>query len=863
MIAIFRSCLRKEYRDQVIKMLRAVSGEFTRTSYRLQWVDEGTLQQLLDGKEREVIAFLVNHDGSRAMPCRRLVIQEAHVDPTTESLRLTLEIGDFLIADRTFDRPISEWAPDAQHPPDKFVVPYEREWPEARTADGEQHIESWKRSVSFVTSAWDFGNSVFFRVNSTRIGGEASGGVLDVVQLNDVGLTLECFNPHLDDATLRRKRLNVAVTDAVCDVKPLAAIPRDGQLAIDMRFLDAGSAVLQLEVRPDPQFSAFLPIRVNIARNPDASGGSPRVLGPEWRTFLNRLTNDDNRPAERRLETLEMLLDVFPRDPELLLNLGRLRLLQGDASVALDRFLMVLEAREDARAVTWALIAALRLGNLRDAERLIERLNLSETELFDELVEAASTMSDETIEAFADLPGLTLSEDKALLLLRSMANAATTESANTSVVRAMADINPTQGARLARRLLDEYPTWSSLGLLLLEIADKAGLTDFAEDEIELILASEQRDAHRVRAQLDRYGRLLPPSKRADMILENASRILGSGEADDRAVALTLSLQAARIALTTGLFRLAERALRQVLANTDPASEADSAFRATASVVAGPMLRAAHETHLFSALREDELLRPLEEAAGEVAPLRIGIAGEDFDAADLQQISNSLPDHSISSRLDETDGYDLVLVSMSSAASLDTRPATGSNARFEYVLPTVPSIVAGLMRAFDLTRETLPTHTSVTEAVTWARKTLQWLRLGDAVDGGAAELDRDRSRLLWAKRATEGLNLLNEYGRGVLNGTIGTGIEAWAPTVGWPAQNLSGESESTLNNPRLRQSRTFQVDVGSMQWVLMDNHLKLARATAAARIHFSLEFLHSHNFVAVGHVGPHLPLKSYS
>jgi len=280
-------------------------------------------------------------------------------------------------------------------------------------------------------------------------------------------------------------------------------------------------------------------------------------------------------------------------------------------------------------------------------------------------------------------------------------------------------------------------------------------------------------------------------------------------------------------------------------------------------VAGPMLRAAHETHLFSALRKDELLRPLEEAAGEVAPLRIGIAGEDFDAADLQQISNSLPDHSISSRLDETDGYDLVLVSMSSAASLDTRPATGSNARFEYVLPTVPSIVAGLMRAFDLTRETLPTHTSVTEAVTWARRTLQWLRLGDAVDAGAAELDRDRSRLLSATRATDGHNLLIEYGRGVLSGTIGTGIEAWAPTVGWPAQNLSGESESTLNNPRLRQSRTFQVDVGSMRWVLMDNHLKLARATAAARIHFSLEFLHSHNLVAVGHLGPHLPLKSYS
>ena len=863
MIAIFRSCLRKEYRDQVIKMLRAENGEYTRTAYRLQWVEPTALNDLLSGEQSEVVAFLVSADGQRAIPCRRMTVKEAVEDRTTESLRLTLEIGDFVSIDEAFSSDLAEWAASGSHPPDTFVTRYDASWPAPELARGDTAVDSWKRSISFVTSEWNFDNSVFFRANTPGIGGEPGGATLAAEQLTEVTLTLECFNPHLNDSSLRRKRLNVAVTDAVCDVKPLAAIPRDGQLSVDMRFLDAGSAVLQLEVRPDPQFSAFLPIRVNISRNPDAAGGSPRVLGPEWRKFLNQLTGDTNRPPERRLETLEMLLEVFPHDPELLLNLGRLRLNEGDVSVALDRFLKVLEVREDARAVTWALIAALRLGNLRDAERLIERLNLSETELFDELVAAASELSDDIIEGFADLPGLTLSEDKALLLLRAMANAATTESASKSVVSAMADINPTQGARLARRLLDEYPTWSSLGLLLLEIADKAGLTDFAEDEIELILTSEQRDAHRVRSQLDRYGRLLPPSKRADLILENASRILGSGAQEDRAVALTLSLQAARIALTTGLFRLAERALRLVLSNTDPSSESDAAFRAAAAEVAGPMLRAAHETRLFSELRTDDLLKTLESAASDIAPLSIRLVGEDFVEIDLRQISNSLPNHTISSGGGEAGIPSIVLMSMSSAASHQGEPTGNEQTRIEYVLPTVPSIVAGLMRAFDLTRETLPTHTSVAETVEWARETLRWLRLGDDVDRGVEELDRDRLRLLWARRATEGLNLLNEYAGGVLDGTINSGIEAWAPTVGWPAQNLSGESESTLSNPKLRRSRTFRVNTGSIEPVVMEQHLKLARASAAARIHFSLDFLHSHKFIAVGHVGPHLPLKSYS
>lgn len=42
-VALFRSCLREEDRDQIIKMLRAVPDEYARTAYRMQWIDSDVM----------------------------------------------------------------------------------------------------------------------------------------------------------------------------------------------------------------------------------------------------------------------------------------------------------------------------------------------------------------------------------------------------------------------------------------------------------------------------------------------------------------------------------------------------------------------------------------------------------------------------------------------------------------------------------------------------------------------------------------------------------------------------------------------------------------------------------------------------
>ena len=61
-LAVFRSCLRKEYRDQVIKMLRAVPGEHTRTSYRTDWISPEALELIESGENFNVVTYLVDQN---------------------------------------------------------------------------------------------------------------------------------------------------------------------------------------------------------------------------------------------------------------------------------------------------------------------------------------------------------------------------------------------------------------------------------------------------------------------------------------------------------------------------------------------------------------------------------------------------------------------------------------------------------------------------------------------------------------------------------------------------------------------------------------------------------------------------------
>ena len=90
-------------------------------------------------------------------------------------------------------------------------------------------------------------------------------------------------------------------------------------------------------------------------------------------------------------------MNAFPNEPELLLRQGQMHLMRGENHVAIDIFNEVLKVRESARGVTWMLIASLRIGAVRESENLLQRLNLSENSLFQQIIDAASGIDEQTV----------------------------------------------------------------------------------------------------------------------------------------------------------------------------------------------------------------------------------------------------------------------------------------------------------------------------------------------------------------------------------------------------------------------------------------------------------------------------------
>jgi len=245
-----------------------------------------------------------------------------------------------------------------------------------------------------VTKNWriDFDNTVFFRTSDPRIIGDKGYGILSVAQQDDVEIIFDSYNPHLSDEFLSKKQFHVTVGNVMADIGVIPNIPKDGNFSIDLTFLEAGNATVQLEVRPDSQFSAYIPLEVLVSSDSESDPNGPRILGRKWRNFLETVAVRFHDQHVLHDELVELLWQVFPEDPELLLHQGRVHLDRREFGAARDTFQKVINQRDDARAGWWGFGAALLKGDIPDAVNLMERLNLSHYELFDEAVETMALL---------------------------------------------------------------------------------------------------------------------------------------------------------------------------------------------------------------------------------------------------------------------------------------------------------------------------------------------------------------------------------------------------------------------------------------------------------------------------------------
>ena len=885
-LAVFRSCLRKEYRDQVIKMLRAVPGEHTRTSYRTDWISPEALELIESGENFNVVTYLVDQNLQLAFPTR-IMKKVSHVfDSRLNTIRFTFEIGDYL--DESVQQTINLLA-NAEFldsiPPKIFVAMHHEELGIIKEINYSASLQSWKNSISFLTYHWpELSNTVFFRPHGNNYGATPSGPTVNAIQSERLKLPFDLFNPHFSDDQLSQRKFQVTIGEVLGELQPIPLISRDGFIDFDVDFFEPGQGTLQIEVRPDPQFSAYVPLTVNVARNQNVDPSPPRVLGPSWNTFLASLRKDLENQKVVYSSILDQLKLVFPEDSELALSRGQLHYDTQEFGAARDEFLKVLNVKKDIRATWWSLFAALRAGDVRDAEQLMDQVDLSREDFYDDAVKLMHHLDDETIRNFAPVPGLALSEDKALRLLLAMVSQISSETTAVVVVKAIAEINAPQALATSRKLLIDHEHWLQLRRRSLDYALQSGRHLAVEEDAELILEWDGGDISQYLSVVQQMRDLANPQRFAIQLLTNARRLIRADNAEasklDRLnAALTLAVIAADYAASMGDFIYAQEAIQFV--DLNELLDGDTyrqivrpiARRMAKVLQSNPDLELIEECYLqeivqdlgdiykgkvlvvFGSQLPDPILEDLRESLGLL------------EIRSIKEVNGVGPDPKKIKEVVASGGYLIVLWehadSIDKPTSLWMRDNGIKTAKAIHSKRSLLNALRAMMPTLSAELTYIPE--SCIEAVDWCRENCLNLRFSEAVDASALDLDRHPGSKLWANIIKNQLQALDRFASGKLNGTINGSFWLWAPLGGISKNDLSlQESETTNINPQLRKLRTFPVDTaadpsGSMY---MKAHFRVPSLNGQApRIHFTTDTLSVIGKIYVGYVGKHLALNS--
>ena len=885
-LAIFRSCLRKEYKDQVIKMLRSVEGEHTRSTYRLDWVTKEALDLLAKQQGPLCVASLVDRPGSHALPSRIMTVLEHSIDSDTGNLQLLFEIGPFITLDEDFVGDLSTWGSDLNsRPPHKFVSVYDNSWPKFRESSGMEMLDSWRRSINFATSSWDFTNSVFLRPADSKLSGTEKEIFMSVDQASPIEFEIASYNPHLTDVALGQKQIQVTSGGAIADIAKPPMIDRDGIMSINIKFLEPGAATLEIDVRPDPQFSAYIPIRLEISADPNSDPVGPRILGPDWSHCLDEIERLFQNDSPKLLQILDQLSTAFPREPEVMLRIGRIHLDMGKFNKARDNFAEVLKIRESSRGVAWSLIAALKVDAVQEAEQILDRLNLSANELFEQIVIAGSTVSEQTAIRFIDAPGLSMSEDKAIKLVLALGSAVKSHEGTRVVMAAIADLSKPVALQFARERLSHNSEWRALRRDYVELAEEVGFAEGVQDQAEILLRYEDELPSEIIDRVDRLGKLIHPTRLLNVLMYNASSFFVLDDESARTAGIDQAARAAQLAFDLGDYSTADFAIQLVFANSLHGDSTSLGYSSAVSQIAS-RINAIRSEQLNLADKSDSytdfLLGRLSSYMRDKTLVVIG-GGNNFGLLEhwkqqlglkeFRWIPGSPTTNSECDSLLEFDPESLVVVTIwSEFWQMNARvndwlgkedvPVGRAFLDSESILHALISVVIRPEiedYGDDIRR--------CRGAVDTARLRLEHIVLNPGIDGIVDDLDQFPLAKVWAKKIWRSLFALNEYAKWRSSTqSSGRDFYSWLGTQSdlippnWVSMK---ESEGLAAQSKFYKARVFPVDVSvdPAGEVFMEAHVKIDHDHPAPRIHFYDASDKAPYKIFVGYVGVHLPTPS--
>jgi len=873
-IAIFRSCLRKEYRDQVIKMLRALPGEYTRTAFRRKWVDPKVLELIRSEPEISIISFLVNRDLSLAWPCRKMRLASLPLeDELNDTVRFTFELGNYVRVHQDFDPKLENWSEVASRPPEMFVTEAHPTWTDFELVEDVRSYSDWKKCIDFLVKGWEtFENTVFFRPEGSALTGVPSGTETVSTQLQVESFNFASYNPHFSDDQLSRRRIHVSVANLLAEQGSIPKIPRDGFFEIQTRFLESGRASVQVEIRPDEQFSSYVPISVLVSPGSNVDPAGPRILGEAWSNFLLEISEQFSQDQYQLTRLLERLLVVFPGDPEVMLLRGRLHLLAHEWGAARDEFLKVLRLRQDARAGWWSFLAALRSGDLHGAQLLMERLDLSQQELFEEALGHMELLTDEVVMHFAEVPGIGLSEDKATRLLLAMLQVDRSEASIVAVIQALEELNPVLALDTALDWRARRPEWNLLRDVLVAMARKHRISAGVLVDPERMLEWNGQVPSEFLDEVVMVKDFVAPYKRPSLLLISAIRLTTSEELSAVRAGLDVAVLALTEASHIGDLHTMQEAihlLESVATRLD-----DRRYRDLVRECSEEIARRLRENPLVSLLDDrlngasedlrtflsdrDLVFFGLNRAHSEIDELR-----RELGARSLEVLSGD--DSSDQSRLLLICQQQTILVVIHEArarvSELIMNQLRARGVSVVFASPDKHSLLKILKFVGESeSKEPDFLPSSCRAAFDWASANLFHVVFSPGADSRIDELDRHPTAEKIALRIVRDLRLLDRYAKEVKDGKATSNFKLWGQLEGLTDDQFA-EKESDLSKVTKAQ-RTFTVDpiVDPSGRAFMQSHFRLPKdKSVAPRMHVYLESIAKIGKVYVGYIGPHLDL----
>ena len=871
-------------------MLRALPGERTRTTYRRTWITDEMLKLLNSGDPFEAVTFLVDPSGNSSIPCRKVkLLEPPQFDNVADSWKFTLELGDFVYAKRRSIRPISEWPNSLGNtPPTKFVTLFNPEWIDFQEVDYRDSKVTWKRVIDFVIEAWpDFENTVFIRPSfDSRIKVLGSGAALSVKQSETFRLSVECYNPHLRDTTLRAKRLQVSIGDVMGEASSSITPEKDGTVSLSVRLLETGSALLQIDVRPDERFSAYLPFLVEVQADPSIDPSGPRILGPAWSSFLRKLVTTQGLEPTSVLGILDELSVVFPGDPEVLLRRGVLHLRDANYFAARKDLEGARSSRKDPEIVLASLLVALKLNLQAEVEVMLEEVSAipSSNEnqvLFESAIEGLMDLPDSTVEWFAELPSIIMGDVKALQMLLKLLRPGRQEKAMTSIVSAIAAINPERALLEARQALLVNPRWRALRREAASIALRSRLLAYGEEDAEVLLQYDGQDSTAYRELVNQVRDLVAADRLPALLLSNAIRLSVSEDSDLVQASMDIALDAAYQALSNGdvlnlersILFLETRLMGSEIANRSYRSSINELIRGLSEVInESPTLLAAsggYQLESAAQLQEFYTQKKIVIFGGsikseEVQRLKdvlnasdvVAIGWNDLEPPDARKLREFLSSESVLLINSLDDG--LIATEIRDWLRSQRVPQAHS-------LGTLGSVIDALRLVAESQRTSNEfLGATCAEAVEWARTSLQNLEFSLDVMKRINEIEGSRKNSQVIRRIIGDLTMLDRFPSDAQQGLASGGFKRWLETQRFVTHNFSAnESDTTTYDPRLRGARTFRVpkEYDQSGFLYMPMHFRLpGNYPNEPRIHFSIDHVQQFGKVLIGYIGPHLPLS---